>query len=168
MALKEFHCERCEETFKEGSWNGCGGDNSRPHIVEPKLYYVKNDNLIVHYRVAAKGVNPDGKAYDVPDGFVYFMGGQLVTDDPQVQVYMETKFHGLITREQYEESRLSPELRNQRQKTVIQEQKNLLERQKAELEALRKQKASQKQEDPPASGQEEPETASVGRGRRSK
>jgi hypothetical protein len=147
-------------------WKGCGGDLSLPHVVEPKTYYSRNDGLMVHFRVKRIYTQANGTTAEIPDGIVSFKQGRLITDDPEVQLYLETKHTDLLSKGQYEDLHVTEAVRTARLRTKVDEQAALLDKQNAELARLR----AQKQEQPKESDDEKPEDPEpaivVGRGAR--
>lgn len=158
--LREFECVRCGQTFKSGQWRGCGGDIGQAHVVEPKNYYHVSASFMCFPVMDQRFFDEHGNAHSIPGKTVRFKNGGYITDDPQIQEFLDSrKVGGLLTAEQYEEMNLKPEEKEARAKARLATEQKLRQKAEAELAELRARMQPGMQ---PAEAPQEHEEAAVG------
>lgn len=139
----EYECTECEEKFSPPRYDGCGGDESLRHKVEPKTFYSRNDGLIICWKEDRRFADKSGNFNYIPGQNAKFIGGTFTTSDPECQEVLARKGY-LLTREKYEHIRMTPELREGRLKATVAEQRDLLEASQARVRELEEEQAGSK------------------------
>lgn len=136
----------CEQKFKQGQYLGCMGDPTLEHKVEAQAYHAKSVdgvhpcNLQVKVRTGRIGLDSNSQKFVVPDKFAVFQGGRYVTQDPEVQLFLETSCApDLCSREEWEEIGMTQQMKDHRLRAKLSEKDTLLAKQNEELQRLRAQ-----------------------------
>jgi hypothetical protein len=138
---KSLYCVNCEEKFKSGAWYNCQGNPTRKHVVESRTFYSPHDRECVNVVPQSSMIGNQGERITLAGIIVTFFGGTYSTTDPQVQEVLERECP--MTKEQYMNARMTPELKAGRDRKVISDQQELIDKLKAENEELKsKPKAS--------------------------
>jgi len=138
VALREFKCVDCGESFKSGQWLGCRTIVTRRHTVQSRTFYSQFDNYHIVLRADYPIQEPGGKIMHVPALSAQFRGGTFITNDAEIQEFLDggTERGELQTAEQYVDGRLTDKQKMQRKDSRIAEQSRLiqdLERKNVEL-----------------------------------
>jgi hypothetical protein len=140
---REFICEWCGKKFREGSWTGCDGELNKRHALAANVYYSQYGSLQVCLRKPTTVADGSGRAHDIPGKTIQFVMGQYRTRDPEEQLFLST-YGNCITREQFEELNLSPEVRAARTKTQLLEERRLRQEAEEKLKLLQAQQEEAK------------------------
>jgi len=139
----EYECTECGDEFSSPRYDGCGGDESLRHKIEPKTFYSRNNSLIICWKEDRRFTDKAGNFNYIPGSDARFIGGAFTTSDPECQEVLTRKGY-LLSREKYEHIRLTPELREARLKATVEQQRGLLEASQARVEELEAEKAGSK------------------------
>lgn len=148
--MEMLTCVQCDEKFKPGNWYGCAGNETRKHKLEPRTFYSDNDSLQVNAIPARNMLNATGGAMHIPGAIVTFNGGLFRTDDPELQEVLARRCP--LSKEEYMQKRLTPEMKAARQKAVIDEQQDLINKLKSENAKLKSGKSPEPDADPVLAG----------------
>ncbi len=141
---KVLLCVNCGREFKPGAWYGCEDNPTRKHAVESKTYYSDSDSLVVNAIPQTSMVGNQGERINIPGAVVTFTNGTFHTIDPEIQEVLNRLV--TMTKEQYMEKRLTPELKIGRDRAVISQQQALIEELKAKNAELEKKAAEEPDE----------------------
>lgn len=106
MALKKWHCTRCEEDFTISADMRCG--DGRKHEVPAKTYYAASPNLRKYVTEERSIPGPNGKARLVPAKYVEFVRGTYSTSDPEDQAALDIE-PGLINNDEWKQKYIGKE-----------------------------------------------------------
>lgn len=151
---RKFDCIDCGKQFVAGDYYGCRDQQITKHRVERKNYYCKfSDGMVKHLNTDQTIYLSQGEGKTVNVGLLTarFVNGTFSTDDPEFQFHLD-QASDLCSHEDFVDSKLTPELKNARLKTQVEEMRQLQLRTQIELERLRAEKKS------------EPELVGVGAG----
>lgn len=157
-------CTHCETEFKAGAWYGCAENPTRKHVVERKTYYSESDSYCVNAIPQSSMVGNQGERINIPGKIVTFTGGTYMTTDPELQEVLDRE--APMPKQRFIDLRMTPELKQGRDRAVISEQQALitqLQEQLAERNATAKTGAA-----PSDEATSDPVMAEAGRRKRTK
>lgn len=153
MAKALLLCVNCEAEFKPGAWYGCADNPSRKHEVEKKTYYSESDSYCVNAIPQSSMIGNQGERINIAGKIVTFTGGTYQTSDPELQEVLDRE--APMTKEKFIDMRMTPELKQGRDRAVISSQQDLikqLQERNAELEKGAKTPNEKEAKDPVMAG----------------
>lgn len=164
---KSLYCVNCEKSFKSGNWYNCQGNPTRKHVVESRTFYSAHDRECVNVVPQTAMIGHQGEKINVPGIIVTFNGGTWSTTDPEVQEVLARECP--MTKEQYMNMRMTPELKAGRDRKLISDQQELIDQLKTRNQELEEEKAAGKPKAAKKSKEKDaPDPVMAGAGRRAR